>query len=86
VWSLAYRWCPRVQHPAPPDQPDQPGRPRRVQRGLEDPVGEGALLATKNRSARLTGEVRAARGRLQPWREAPAVRGLDERLGECGLA
>ena len=49
-------------------------------------IGEGTLLATKNRSARLTGEVRAARGRMQPWRDTPAVRGLDERLEECGLA
>lgn len=31
-------------------------------------IGEGALLATKYRSARLTSEVRAARGRMQPWR------------------
>jgi tetratricopeptide (TPR) repeat protein len=43
-------------------------------------VGEGALLAAKNRSARLTGEVKAARGRMQPWQNTAAVRELDERL------
>ena len=48
-------------------------------------IGEGALLATKNRSARLAGEVKAARSRMQPWRDTPEVRELDERLRECGL-
>ncbi len=48
-------------------------------------IGEGALLATKNRSARLTGEVWAARGRLQPWQDTAAVRMLDERLRELGM-
>lgn len=48
-------------------------------------VGEGALLATKNRSARLTGEVKAARMRMQPWRNTPAVRSLDEKLAAYGI-
>jgi hypothetical protein len=48
-------------------------------------TGEGALLATKNRSARLTSEVRAARGRLQPWRNTVAVKELDEGLRGMGL-
>jgi len=48
-------------------------------------IGEGALLATKHRSARLTGEVRAARGCMQPWHNMPAVRELDERLRGWGL-
>ncbi|MCA1606049.1 MAG: hypothetical protein LC775_11400, partial [Acidobacteria bacterium] len=48
-------------------------------------IGEGALLATKNRSARLTNEVRAARGRLQPWRDTPAVKTLDEQLTGMGF-
>jgi hypothetical protein len=43
-------------------------------------IGEGALLATRNRSARLTSEVRAARGRMGPWWDTPAVKELDERL------
>ena len=48
-------------------------------------IGEGALLATKHRSARLTGEIRTARGCLQPWHNMPAVRELDERLRGWGL-
>jgi tetratricopeptide (TPR) repeat protein len=48
-------------------------------------IGEGALLATKTRSVRLTGEVRAARRRLQPWHDMPAVRELDERLRGLGM-
>ncbi|MCA1705766.1 MAG: hypothetical protein LC808_21880, partial [Actinobacteria bacterium] len=48
-------------------------------------IGEGALLATRIRSARLTGEVRAARGRLQPWQNTAAVRELDERLRGWGF-
>ncbi|MGH3755210.1 MAG: helix-turn-helix domain-containing protein [Pseudonocardiaceae bacterium] len=48
-------------------------------------IGEAAFLATKNRSARLTGEVRAARARLQPWRDMPAVRELDEKLAGYGV-
>ncbi len=43
-------------------------------------IGEGALLATKHRSARLTSEVKAARGRMQPWHNTTVVRELDERL------
>ncbi|MGH4014215.1 MAG: helix-turn-helix domain-containing protein [Pseudonocardiaceae bacterium] len=48
-------------------------------------IGEGALLATKNRSARLTSEVSAARRRLQPWHNTAAVRELDERLRGYGM-
>src|SRR5918998_745891 len=48
-------------------------------------IGEGALLAAKTRSARLTSEVRAARGRLQPWHSIPAVIALDERLRGVGV-
>jgi DNA-binding XRE family transcriptional regulator len=48
-------------------------------------IGEGALLATKNRSARLTSEVRAVRRRLQPWHNTPAVKELDERLRGWGM-
>ena len=48
-------------------------------------IGEGALLSTRIRSARLTGEVRAARGRLKPWNNTAAVRELDERLRGWGM-
>lgn len=48
-------------------------------------IGEGALLATKNRSARLTDEVRAARIQLQPWRGTTAVKELDEQLKGMGF-
>jgi hypothetical protein len=48
-------------------------------------TGEGALLATKHRSARLTSEVKATRGRLQPWKNTAAVRELDERLVTYGM-
>ncbi|MGH3939591.1 MAG: helix-turn-helix domain-containing protein [Pseudonocardiaceae bacterium] len=48
-------------------------------------TGAGALLATKHRSARLTSEVRAARGRLQPWQDTAAVRELDEGLRGMGF-
>jgi len=48
-------------------------------------IGEGVLLAARIRSARLTREVRAARGRMEPWRETQAVRELDEQLVGWGL-
>ncbi len=48
-------------------------------------TSEGALLATKHRSARLISELRAARGRLQPWHNTTAVKELDERLWRWGL-
>ena len=48
-------------------------------------IGKGALLATRNRSARLTKEVQIARGRLRPWNSTAAVRELDERLARWGL-
>ncbi len=49
-------------------------------------VGDAAVLATKNRSARLTGEVTSARGHMQPWQDTAAVKELDERLTAYGLA
>jgi transcriptional regulator with XRE-family HTH domain len=49
-------------------------------------IGEGALQAARIRSARLIGEVRAARARMQPWRDTPAVRELDERLRGIGFS
>ncbi len=48
-------------------------------------IGEGALLAARIRSTRLTGEVRVARWRLEPWQDTQAVKVLDERLREMGL-
>jgi tetratricopeptide (TPR) repeat protein len=48
-------------------------------------IGEGALLAGRIRSTRLTSEVKAARGRMEPWRETQAVKELDERLAGCGM-
>jgi DNA-binding XRE family transcriptional regulator len=48
-------------------------------------IGDGVLLTTQNRSVRLTREVRAARGRLGPWKDTQAVRELDERLINCGV-
>jgi hypothetical protein len=48
-------------------------------------IGEGTLLATRIRSARLTSEAKAARGRMQPWQDMPVVKALDERLAGCGM-
>ncbi|MGH3696952.1 MAG: hypothetical protein ACRDRX_23730 [Pseudonocardiaceae bacterium] len=48
-------------------------------------IGEGAVLAARIRSARLTREVRTARGRLEPWKDTQAVRELDERLVGVGF-
>jgi transcriptional regulator with XRE-family HTH domain len=48
-------------------------------------IGEGALIATKNPSARLTNEVRITRGRMQPWHNTTVVRELDERLRVLGM-
>ncbi|MGH3940901.1 MAG: hypothetical protein ACRDTG_20135 [Pseudonocardiaceae bacterium] len=48
-------------------------------------TAEGALLANQIRSARLTSEVRVARGRMGPWRDTPAVKELDERLRVFGM-
>jgi transcriptional regulator with XRE-family HTH domain len=48
-------------------------------------IGEGALLATKHRSALLTREVRAARERLQPWHTIPAVKELNGGLRGMGF-
>lgn len=43
-------------------------------------LGDGALLVTRNRSVRLSQEVRTVRSRMQPWHNTPAVRELDEGL------
>ncbi|MGH2351430.1 MAG: helix-turn-helix domain-containing protein [Chloroflexota bacterium] len=48
-------------------------------------IGEGASLAARIRSARLIGEVKAARDRMQPWKDTRAVRELDERLVAMGV-
>jgi hypothetical protein len=48
-------------------------------------VGDGVLLANQNRSIRLTREVRAVRGRMEPWRETQAVGELNERLMSYGV-
>lgn len=48
-------------------------------------TAERALLATKSHSARLTSEVRAARGWLRPWQDMSVVRELDERLRGLGF-
>jgi hypothetical protein len=48
-------------------------------------IGDGALLAARIRSARLTGEARATRGRLQPWQDTSAVKTLDEQLTGMGF-
>ena len=48
-------------------------------------IGEGALLVAKTRSARLVNEVRAARRRLRPWHNMPAVKELDDGLRGLGL-
>lgn len=48
-------------------------------------IGEGSVLAARIRSVRLAKEVRAVRGRMEPWRETSAVRELDERLVRVGF-
>ena len=48
-------------------------------------IGDGALLATQNRSIRLTKEAQAARARMQPWQDTQAIRELDERLAGMGF-
>lgn len=48
-------------------------------------IGEGALLAAKTRSARLTNEIQGCRRRLQPWHNTAAVKELDERLIGWGM-
>jgi len=40
-------------------------------------IGDGALLATQNRSIRLTKEAQAARARMQPWQDTQAIRGSE---------
>jgi len=49
-------------------------------------IGDGALLATQNRSIRLTKEVQTTRARMQPWQDTQAIRELDERLAGMGFA
>ncbi|MBV9011095.1 MAG: helix-turn-helix domain-containing protein [Pseudonocardiales bacterium] len=48
-------------------------------------IGDGALLATQSRSARLAKEVRTARAQMQPWRGTRAVQALDQQLVGIGL-
>ena len=48
-------------------------------------IGEGALLAARIRSARLTNEVKTARSRMEPWKDTSAVKALDERLMGMGF-
>jgi len=48
-------------------------------------LGDGALLVTRNRSVRLSKEIRTVRAGMQPWHNMPAVRELDERLRGWGL-
>jgi hypothetical protein len=47
--------------------------------------GDGAVLASQSPSVRLTRKVRAARARLEPWKDTRAVRESDERLVGCGF-
>lgn len=48
-------------------------------------IGDGALLATQARSARLTNEIKAIRARMQPWQGTQAVQALDEQLAAMGF-
>lgn len=48
-------------------------------------VGNAAELAIQTHSARLREELRTTRTRMQPWRNTPAVKALDERLAELRL-
>lgn len=48
-------------------------------------IGDAAELAVRNPSARLVGQLRAARGRLAECRMPSVIRGLDERLRVYGL-
>ena len=48
-------------------------------------IGEGALLAARIRSARLTREVPTARSRMEPWQDTQAVKELNERLAGMGI-
>lgn len=47
-------------------------------------IGDGVVLASQSPSVRLTREVRVARGLLEPWKDMPVVRELDERVGREG--
>jgi len=48
-------------------------------------LGDGALLAARNRSVRLSHEVRTIRASMQPWHDTAAVKELDERLRGMGF-
>ncbi len=48
-------------------------------------IGEAAVLAAQNRSARLLESLRSARQELNPWLRSAAVRRLDEQLRACRL-
>jgi len=48
-------------------------------------ISDGALLATQNRSIRLTKEVQTTRARMRPWQDSQAARTLDEQLVGWGF-
>jgi transcriptional regulator with XRE-family HTH domain len=48
-------------------------------------LGDGALLVARNRSVRLAKEVQATRVQMEPWKDVPAVKALDERLRGVGF-
>ncbi|MGH3696220.1 MAG: hypothetical protein ACRDRX_19865 [Pseudonocardiaceae bacterium] len=48
-------------------------------------VGDAAGLAAQTRSARLVGELRTTRARMQPWQGTRAVSMLDDQLAAGGL-
>jgi hypothetical protein len=48
-------------------------------------LGDAGEIAAGHSSVRLIGRVEQARGSMEPWREAQAVRELDGRLGSLGL-
>ncbi|MCA1673399.1 MAG: hypothetical protein LC799_14765, partial [Actinobacteria bacterium] len=48
-------------------------------------IGTVARLTAQNRQPRLMRELRTTQARIQPWRDTPAVKVLDERLAAYGL-
>jgi hypothetical protein len=48
-------------------------------------LGDAGEIAAGHSSVRLIGRLEQARAGMQPWRDTAAVRGLDERLGACGV-
>lgn len=49
-------------------------------------IGDAAGLAAQTRSTRLMKELRTTRTQMQPWRDNPAVKTLDDQLVTYGLA